>query len=322
MFYGTSAAITPNQALSFFYTNTLRLMSYDLDDNPDWAPRGRFWVEDANDNGDWINRTELFDYTTGALTGAGADTASSTVFIIAMGPDDYADAPGGNEKEFSNMVLARTSGGTINLAVPTYFGWYLPDGKDHGDGWGIFHVNTNVTDVNNVMITMSKDSRDDANVYHTALFPGKWKFGFQQTVAVDVVGQGLWPTVPVPGTQVTRYREWTVTMPPASFLLYNFASDLGYDVFSLNGGGYVWQYSVIPAGVQVAYGRVAVADGVTEDFMLVNPTTSSRQVHIRVPAEYRYTTTDPESGTSSEGLASMSVRPSIYVFIAETSFGG
>ena len=282
--------LTPEEALQFFYDNTTLLIALDVNNVQSWVPRGRFNVSNDGNTGGWSSKAnQLFDFTVGSLTGKAANSNFTTVLPIAYGNDDYADEPNGRIKTFTDLQVTITGAGIVTTPPIDNPGAVI---SDFGGGIGTFEVPESIKNFDSLTLDINHGSTDDYGIYHTALLPGRWKWLSTVSSPTSIIaGNG-----PFPSASITQHAEYSVVVPPFSFLVYYHATNQAYysqppsDV-------YLHQYATIPTGCYVAYERRPLYDNRQYvDFMVVNLSSTNKTVVVRVPWEASYSF-EGESGT-------------------------
>ena len=276
--------LTPEEAINFFYDNTLYLVARDINNVQSWVAGTRFFAAPSANSALWQNTDNtLFQFTVSTFTGKAAESNFTTVLPIAYGNDDYAASPSGHIKSFSDLKATLWDGGVISTSLVDNPGHVT---SDFGDGIGTFELPASVKNINFVTLDITQGSTDDAGVYHTALIPGRW--AWQSNVTSHTVLPGAGPftfvtTAAGAAAFVSEYAELPVTLPPFGFFVYCHASNQT-DGGILSSSQFFHQFATLPAGTAVAFERRPLSTTVGyADMMVVNLTDAPKTVTLRLP---------------------------------------
>ncbi len=269
-------ALTPLMAIEYIYDNALNLVARDVDNVQSFVPAGRQYRTSSVNVGTWTTLSnELFDYSTGALTGRGSVSPVATALSIAYGNDDYAGSPAGGPKTFSNLLVYLTGGASYGPFSPNSADSHTA--RDYGGGYGLFYVPFKIKDLDQARLTITT-GQDDYGVFHTAFLPGRWVNVAEITTGTVINGAGPFPATYSLGFntyEVSKYTEYSVTIPAYGFAIMMHATDLR--TYDLPAGQFWSQYATIHSGIKVAYERKP-GDGVVSymDVLLTNHTDSPK----------------------------------------------
>lgn len=286
--------VSPQEALQFYYDNTLSLMARDIENesNPvqSWIPGGRFRFANEFNYFKWVTRYgQDFNATVSGISSWGVIEYSSTTTVLAIGVgfDEHDGEPGGGIKYWTNLSWNSNSEGAATYEYPNQLvGNVL---RDYGAGIGVFNAAKSLYRYSSSTASIANgpggsNGEDRVTNTHLAFIPGNWEhttsiFPGQGTVSS---GTGGFPLGPGGGTTLEEYVTYSVTIPAWSFALITAATDLY--TYTL-GADYYYQYYTLPSGCAVAYERI-FDNGYLEsvmDSIICNLSSSPKTVTVKLP---------------------------------------